>query len=370
MERGANNQAFSQFHAHRLPDLSAMRDYSSWSLNWGTWGGVRVRLHASLLVAGVLAWYLAARVNGPTDVSLYGLLGAAILLASVLVHELGHCLAALRLGGSVDAIVLSPLGGLVPPNVPHEPQREVTVALAGPLANLLVMMLVGPALILSGVSLGDLLLQPLYPAGLLQGEPLAVGLKLAFWINWFLLGVNLFPAAPLDGGRALRSVLWPVMGYREAVRVVSRSGMLLALALCVVAWFLHSPREFRLIPAWLPLVLMAIFLYFSARQEAARVEDQETDDDLFGYDFSQGYTSLERTVEAPRRRRPSRLRRWLLERREQKARRLHDLEQEEERRVDEVLVRVKQVGLGGVSPEERALLQRVSARYRNRSRQS
>ena len=52
-----------------------------------------------------------------------------------------------------------------------------------------------------------------------------------FWFNWLYFLVNLIPAAPLDGGRALRSLLWPVMGYRAAIRTVSRAGMFVALAL-------------------------------------------------------------------------------------------------------------------------------------------
>jgi 2-oxo-4-hydroxy-4-carboxy--5-ureidoimidazoline (OHCU) decarboxylase len=51
-----------------------------------------------------------------------------------------------------------------------------------------------------------------------------------------------------------------------------------------------------------------------------------------------------------------------------KQRRLRQLEREEERRVDSILVRVKELGLDAISPEERALLQRVSARYRDRQR--
>jgi hypothetical protein len=42
------------------------------------------------------------------------------------------------------------------------------------------------------------------------------------------------------------------------------------------------------------------------------------------------------------------------------------LEQEEERQVDAILIRLNEVGLTGLSPKERALLERVSARYRSR----
>jgi len=302
------------------------------------------------------------------DFSLYGLAAWAILCASVIVHELGHCLAAWRLGGTTDLIVLGPLGGLHSPHVPREPHREVAVAMAWPAANFVVMTILGPPLLLIGkVNLGSILLEPLHPdpAQIIDQFPAVTVLKLAFWLNWLLVLANLLPAAPMDGGRSLRSILWPVMGYRGALRTLSRSGMLVSLVLCLVALLVHEPSEHRLVPIWLPLVLLAVYLYFSARRESQRGDDEVGDDDLFGYDFSQGYTSLERPHTAPRNHRGP-LRRWLEQRRQIRQRRLREMEAEEERRVDEVLIRIKQFGKESLTSEEQSLLERVSARYRNR----
>jgi hypothetical protein len=60
------------------------------------------------------------------------------------------------------------------------------------------------------------------------------------------------------------------------------------------------------------------------------------------------------------------MRRWLEKRREEKERQLRQQEMAEESRVDEILARLPGVGMQGLSAEERALLERVSARYRNR----
>jgi hypothetical protein len=117
----------------------------------------------------------------------------------------------------------------------------------------------------------------------------------------------------------------------------------------------------------LPLILLAVFLYFAAKQEAERLQDSDPGDGSFGYDFSQGYTSLERQFQPPQRE-PGFIRRWLEQRREQRAMRRQLIEQEEERRVDEVLARLHLHGRDGLSPEDRSLLDRVSARYRNRMR--
>jgi hypothetical protein len=96
-------------------------------------------------------------------------------------------------------------------------------------------------------------------------------------------------------------------------------------------------------------------------------DDHESDDDLFGYDFSEGYTSLEESSPRSRRWPTGPLRRWLRQRRELKQRRLRDTEAAEERQFDEVLVRINQQGMDSLTPEERELLHRVSARYRDRS---
>jgi hypothetical protein len=129
---------------------------------------------------------------------------------------------------------------------------------------------------------------------------------------------------------------------------------------------IHEPHDARLVPLWLPLIIMAIYLYFSARREAQRGDDEAGDDDLFGYDFSQGYTSLERHTPPAQQAQPGLLRRWLEQRRQIRERRLRELEAEEERRVDEILIRIKESGRESLTSEEQLLLQRVSARYRSR----
>jgi hypothetical protein len=151
------------------------------------------------------------------------------------------------------------------------------------------------------------------------------------------------------------------------VRTVSRSGTMIAVMLCMLALLLHDPsNNARLVPTWLPLVMLALYFFFSSQQEVQTVEEDDQEDDLFGYDFSQGFSSLEQPAVGPRGRQRGPMRRWLQQRQEMKERRLREIEAEEERRVDDVLIRVKELGIDGLSPEDRSLLHRVSARYRNR----
>ena len=119
-------------------------------------------------------------------------------------------------------------------------------------------------------------------------------------------------------------------------------------------------------PTWFALTLLSIFVFFSARREEQQLVDPEPpEEDMFGYDFSQGYTSLERDVDSgTTKTQVSAIARWLERRRELRERRRREQEAEEDVRVDEILSQVHQHGIGSLSQEDRELLQRVSARYR------
>ncbi len=322
-----------------------------------------VRVHALFLVVAVFVLLLATHSPEPGG-AVKAALAIGILFASVVAHELGHVLAATRVGGSVERIVVGPLGGLGSCETPREPHAELITILAGPLVNLGLLLLALPMLLVAGVSV-PILLAPLEPVGLADGSWWTVALKLAFWTNWLLLVVNLLPAFPLDGARILRALLWPALDIRGANLVAVRISKLTALGLCIWAWLISGDASAWALPGWLPLVLLAIFVYFSASHEVAKTEEAEWDDELFSYDFSQGYTSLERSSQ-PRSRPPGIVQRWINTRREQRKRRRDLLERDEERQVDEILTRLHESGMKGLSAKERALLHRVSARYRNR----
>ena len=345
-----------------------MRDFSSWSINLGRWHGIHVRLHAFFLLFAVFTLYLSTR-KPDHGLALYGLISLGILFLSVLAHEIGHCLAAARVGGSADQIVIGFLGGLTQSAVPHEPQAELITALAGPVVNVFICLITAPIILAGGDNLLGLL-RPLEPDGVVDGLPWLIPIKLTFWLNWLLVLANLvLPAFPLDGGRILRSVLWRAFDYRTSVLCVAWVAKFVALSMAIVAaWFFHAGDSNGLVPAWVPLSLLAIFLFFSAKQEASRLDEREFEDELFSYDFSQGYTSLERNPDGSHRSSAGPLRRWVDSRREARRRRQQLVEQEEERRVDEILARLHEGGMQQLSPKERALLERVSVRYRNRQR--
>lgn len=296
-----------------------------------------------------------------------------VLLGSVVIHELGRRHAAIRVGGSLDQFVLWPLGGLGAVRTPPDPRAEVLVHLSGPAANLATAAIcLLPLLITDNAQLPGLM-HPLLPAGVTDGAPAAIALKLAFWINWMLFLVNLIPAFPFDGGRALRAAMlmhWPDLDRRAAAMVVARLASVAAVMMLIAAWLVRKqPAQSQPAPAWFALVVLAIFLYFGGKQEVDRREDELEDDDRpFGYDFSAGYTSLEKTARpAASKRKPGVITQWRRKRREERLRRQAEIEAADELRVDEILTRLHEQGKDSLSDEDRAVLARVSARYRGRS---
>ncbi len=347
-----------------------MHGQASWSLSLGRWGGVYVRLHVFFVLFGAFTLFLGWRDHELLqDRSWIAPTGLFLLFLSVLLHEIGHYVAALRLGGDGDEIVIGPGIGLAPMQPPLEPQAECLMHLAGPLVNFAVFIITGAVVCVKGSEQFTGLLHPLQPQLLVEGASWLVVVKLACWINWVMVLANLLPAFPFDGGRALRAALsarWPDASPRRAASIVGLVAKIAAAALIVIAWMVREQPTSQSIPLWFALVILAIFLYFGAKQEEERATESEIEDELFGYDFSQGYTSLERSTEH----RPDQtgpFARWLEQRRAAKRQRQLEIEAEEERRADELLGRLHEKGMDSLSDEERLLLKRVSARYRQRN---
>ena len=351
-----------------------MRDYRTLSIPLGRWGGVEVRLHALFVLFAVFTLFLA--VSGIGDRSMVWLAWASlgVLFASVLFHEIGHWQAALRLGGDADRIVLAPLGGLAPVHVPFNVRSELLAHLAGPAVNAVVCLFCLPLVIAWGsISVVPQLLHPLQPTPIFQPigtapDPAWVtGVKLTFWINWLLFLVNLLPAFPFDGGRVLRAaimVIRPGTDRRRSALRVAQVAKVLAIVVLVGAYFCRNV-EAGILPAWFALVLLAILLFFSARQEEDRFDEEDDEQGVFGYDFSHGYTSLEQNAD-PRPPGPGPIARWMQKQRDAKVLHRAELEAEEERRLDEILQRLHSGGRDILSDEDQALLKRVSARFRSR----
>lgn len=223
-----------------------------WSFRLGRMLGVDVYVHFTfLLLLGFIgvAHGLAGR---SVDAALTGVLFFAGIFLCVLLHEFGHALAARRYGIKTKDITLLPIGGLARlARIPEKPLQELVVALAGPAVNVVIAAGLAVGLWLGGYW------QTLSSLSLTGGN-LFERLLLA---NVFLVGFNLIPAFPMDGGRVLRSLLAMRFGAVRATRVAAAIGKGIAVVFGFVGLF-SNPM----------LLLIALFVWIGASQEAAAVE--------------------------------------------------------------------------------------------------
>ncbi|NIP85741.1 MAG: hypothetical protein GTO03_09335, partial [Planctomycetales bacterium] len=107
---------------------------SAGSVSLGRWLGIPVRLHISFLLLGIFLLFALTRAQA-APLAAYAGLCIVIWLGCAILHEAGHCIAVVRLGGRTDQVVLTPLGGLSHYTYLQEPHRELIAAWAGPLAS-------------------------------------------------------------------------------------------------------------------------------------------------------------------------------------------------------------------------------------------
>ncbi|MCS6977599.1 MAG: hypothetical protein NZM31_11405 [Gemmatales bacterium] len=363
-----------------------MRDLLTWSIPVGRMFGITIRLHVLLYLPFLVMMIGRGFAKG------YGweaLQIQVLLFVSVLLHEFGHCFAARQVGGDAHDILMWPLGGLAYVDVPHTPRANLITTLWGPLVNLTLCAGVGLALVLAAGLLPPL--NPFWSPVVLVGNPVTVRTdylySLAegrwvsdlgffttitarfFYLNWLLFLFNmLLVGFPLDAGRLLQSILWVYVGFRRATQIVIYCGYGVA---AVLAAYCFITMEGEDVPAKLILFSLAFFIVASCYQQAKLLEaGMLGDETLLGYDFSQGYTSLERSEPPPRRRKPNFIQRWLQRRAERRRQKEEEQRLAEEQRLDELLAKVQRHGKDALTPEELRFLERVSARYRSQRHRS
>lgn len=136
---------------------------------------------------------------------------AGLGLLALLLHETGHLLTARGLGYRVRSLELWPFGAALSMDLSTGSRGALPVALAGPLCSM-------------AAAAMSLLLLRLLPRTEGVMEPF-------FCMNLSLAAVNLLPAEPLDGGRALASLLSRPLGVRRARRLTAWTGLVLGGAL-------------------------------------------------------------------------------------------------------------------------------------------
>jgi Zn-dependent protease/CBS domain-containing protein len=228
----------------------------TWSIPIGKLFGVDLRLHLSFLF--LLVFVLAGALDPKGAGMKKGMLLIGSVLFAVIVHEAAHMAVAGYKRMLPRINMLLPIGGVhlrdaSESSKPPVPNDEIAVALAGPMANLIVAFFAAMAImiVLPEATLATTpYLDATYPG------------KSFVWVNLFLATLNLAPAYPLDGGRVLRVLLTDAnsidvnASYKEATRRVVMIGQVFATFLIFAGVITH--------PA---VMLIGFFLFLAVQIE-------------------------------------------------------------------------------------------------------
>lgn len=293
----------------------------------------------------------------------FGLTLTGVLLVSVFLHEWGHVLAARLTGGSASEIHLSPLGGLATVQAGRDTFSQIFTAAAGPFMNLLVCVAVFPSIASSSTSIWDILNPLKLPLAQLSQDNLTRDLMLlGFAVNWLLLVVNMLPIVPLDGGQIVRAMMATRIHPELVGRAAAKASIFFSAVLMLAG----------LVGDWSVVVFVgAILLVINLVQLLEEQTSEFMNEEFQGYDFSEGYTSLERSA-AESASQPdgtlNPLQRWREQRRIKREVEERLQQAEAEQQLDGLLAKVHEHGMASLTAREQRLLQQVSDLLRERGK--
>jgi Zn-dependent protease len=179
--------------------------------------GIEVFLHFSwFLVAAIYISGYIRRYESPV----WGVLEYISVFVIVLIHEFGHALACRQVGGIANRIVLWPLGGIAFVDPPRRPGAYLWSIAAGPLVNVILLPVLAFLSMMAQASL--------------PGSDVAVFFRDLNFLNAVLLGFNLLPVFPLDGGQIVRGLLWFPFGEIRSLQISSVIGLIGGAVLGIV----------------------------------------------------------------------------------------------------------------------------------------
>jgi len=223
-----------------------------WSTKLGTFAGIDVYVHTTFLI--LIAWVAFAhwQTGHSAAAALEGVAFILALFACVVLHEFGHALTARRFGIKTRDITLLPIGGLARlERMPDDPRQELWVALAGPAVNVVIAALLFALLQVTGT------FTPIGTLGVATGS----FLERLMMLNVFLVGFNMLPAFPMDGGRVLRAMLAIRMDYTRATQIAANIGQGMAFVFGLLGLFFNPF-----------LMFIALFVWIGAGQEATMTQ--------------------------------------------------------------------------------------------------
>lgn len=216
--------------------------------------GIDVFIHWTFSFLILFIIYVNYRAGGDLAQMGWTLLFVATLFFIVTLHELGHAFAARRYHIKTKDITLLPIGGVARlENMPEKPSEELVVALAGPLVNVVL-----------AIIMGLFLSMPENPEEALKG---LTGINASNFlfnvlvINIFLAVFNLIPAFPMDGGRVLRAFISMWIPRHKATFIAARIGQLIAVVF-IIGGFYANPF----------LIFIGLFIILGAQAEAEQTK--------------------------------------------------------------------------------------------------
>jgi len=225
------------------------------SLYLGRFAGIKVFIHWTFLILIIIVLYSGISAGQQLETIIWHLLFILSIFACVVFHEFGHALTGKRFGYITRDITLLPIGGLARfEKLPEKPKQEFLVAIAGPMVNFVI------ALILY------IIIRP--SLHYILGLNLAVITPENFFIMLLManltLGLfNLIPAFPMDGGRILRALLALFQPREKATKLAAAVGFVIALGFIFIGLF-YNPV----------LIFIGAFIILAAFSESAMVGDQ------------------------------------------------------------------------------------------------
>ncbi len=219
--------------------------------------GIPLRVHITfplILIWSMIQFGLISGLGAAG--AIFGVIVTLLLFGIVVLHELGHAIAAQQYGVDVREIVLLPIGGVAQlGHIPDKPAQELVIALAGPAVNFVIALIMWVVNSITGI--GGTLRDPVmlvFGFGQLDINTL---FSYLFTANLFLAVFNLIPAFPMDGGRVLRALLALRLEYARATAVAVTIGQ--TLAWVIGLWGFLGGGFF--------LILIAFFIYMGAGYE-------------------------------------------------------------------------------------------------------
>lgn len=227
-------------------------------LDLGKVVGVQLKVHWTFALLLIWAGYIEFQNSGDINRVLINQGFILVLMACVILHELGHALMARRFNIKTEKIILLPIGGVATlEKMPEKPGQELLVALAGPAVNVIIALVI--ALLIPIKNYFNF--EAVFVDEILYSTSFQNFLFYLFIVNILLVLFNLVPAFPMDGGRVLRALLTYKLGRVEATQIASGIGQAMAFVFFILGFFLNPF-----------LILIAFFIFFAAHGENQMVQ--------------------------------------------------------------------------------------------------